>query len=182
MTSKKKASPKGSRTQRRSAARLAAVQALYEMDVTGAPPDPVLRAFIQDRWQAGADDEVEEGTAFAEPDGELLTDLVRGVNDRRAELDGMLDPAMIEGRTVETLQGVMRALLRAGAYELLVRNDIPVRVVISEYMEVAKAFFTGPEPSLVNGVLDRLAKVLRAQEFETKPETAPEDGSDAEKG
>ena len=159
-----------SKGRRRSAARLAAVQALYEMDVSGAQPDPVLRAFIQDRWQAGAAkdaaDGAEDQTApLVEPDGELLTDLVRGVTARVDELDGMISPAMIEGRTVETVQALMRAVLRAGAYELLARPDVPPKVVISEYMEVAKAFFAGPEPSLVNGVLDRLAKVLRASEL-----------------
>lgn len=161
---KKQASGK-STGRRRSAARLAAVQALYEMDVSGATPDPVLRAFIQERWQAGADDENGEPAPLAEPDGELLTDLVRGVTARAAELDEMIDPAMVEGRKVSTLQAVMRAVLRAGTYELLARPDVPARVVITEYMEVAKAFFTGPEPTLVNGVLDRLAKVLRTPEL-----------------
>lgn len=165
MSDGKKPKPSVPSGRRRSAARLAAVQALYEMELADAPADPVLRGFIQDRWQAGAGAEEEGGSPMAEPDGELLTDVVRGVSSRRDELDGMIVPAL-EGKTIEGLQAVLRAILRAATYEFLARTDVPPRVVISEYLEVAKAFFTGPEPGLVNGVLDRLAHVLRGPELE----------------
>jgi N utilization substance protein B len=149
---------------RRSAARLAAVQALYEMDMAGAAADPILGAFLQDRWKVNG----ENGAAadLAEPDGELLADLVRGVAGRREELDGMIGPALSEKWTLERLEVVLRAILRAGTYELLVRGDIPPRVVINEYLEVAHAFFAGAETGLVNGVLDRLARTLRPREME----------------
>ncbi len=150
---------------RRSAARLAAVQALYEMDMAGAPADPILGAFLQNRWRMvnGEDD---AAAALAEPDGELLADLVRGVAARREELDGMIGPALSAEWTLERLEVVLRAILRAGAYELLARSDIPPRVVINEYVELAHAFFAGNEAGLVNGVLDRLARTLRPRELE----------------
>ncbi len=148
---------------RRAAARLAAVQALYEMDLADAPPDPVLRNFIQDRWQAGVE---EEGREYVEPDEELFTRLVRGATERRDELDGIINPALRDGLDVAGLQAVMRALLRLATFELLAVTDVPARVVITEYIEVAKAFFTGPEPDLVNAALDRMVKVLRAEEME----------------
>ena len=149
---------------RRSAARLAAVQALYEMDMAGAAADPILGAFLQDRWKVNGED----GAAadLAEPDGALLADLVRGVAARRDDLDGMIGAALSAQWTLERLEVVLRAILRAGTYELLARADIPPRVVINEYLEVAHAFFAGAETGLVNGVLDRLARTLRPREME----------------
>ncbi len=148
---------------RRSAARLAAVQALYEMDMAGAAADPILGAFLENRWRANGKD---DAAALVEPDGELLADLVRGVAARREELDRMIEPALSAKWTLERLEVVLRAILRAGTYELLVRGDIPPRVVINEYLEVAHAFFAGAETGLVNGVLDRLARTLRPREME----------------
>lgn len=149
---------------RRSAARLAAVQALYEMDMAGAAADPILGAFLQDRWKVDGEDDA--AAELAEPDGALLADLVRGVAARREDLDGMIGPALSAEWTLERLEVVLRAILRAGTYELLARADIPPRVVINEYLEVAHAFFAGAETGLVNGVLDRLARTLRPQEME----------------
>ncbi len=154
---------KASAGRRRSAARLAAVQALYEMDMAGAAADPILGAFLENRWRANGKD---DAAALVEPDGELLADLVRGVAARRADLDGMIGPALSAKWTVERLEVVLRAILRAGTYELLARSDIPPRVVINEYLEVAHAFFAGTETGLVNGVLDRLARTLRPREME----------------
>ncbi len=154
-----------------SSARLAAVQALYEMDLAGTPPDPVLREFFKDRWTDANLDEGEEGGSggdFVEPDGFLLAALVRGVTERRAELDGMISPALSGDRTPERLQAVLRSILRAGAFELSAMEKIPPKVVITEYVDVAHAFFEGGEPALVNGVLDRLAHTLRTGEMDKK--------------
>lgn len=147
---------------RRSVARLAAVQALYEMDMVGASADPVLSGFLRNRWNFAVDD---ASPPLAEPDDRLLEDLVRGVSERRQELDASIAPVLAKEWTIERLEVVLRAILRAGTYELLVRTDIPPRVVISEYVSVAHAFFAGKEAGLVNGVLDRLARSLREGEM-----------------
>lgn len=150
--------------QKRSVARLAAVQAIYEMDMAGATSDTVLREFMQDRWRSREGDDIP--ASMAEPDGAFLVELVRGVTDRVADLDRAIGGALSEKWSVERLEVLLRAIMRAGAYELMVRTDVPVRVVISEYLDVAHAFFAGDEPALVNGVLDRLARVLRPAELD----------------
>ncbi len=156
----------------RSAARLAAVQALYEMDMAGAAADPVLREFLLSRWtntENGGDDiGGQETGGLAEPDDELLFALVHGVGDRCAELDGLIAPALSAKWTLERLEAVLRAVLRAGTFELLVLTNVPPRVVISEYVDVAHAFFSGGEPGFVNSVLDHLARKLRAREMAAK--------------
>jgi transcription antitermination protein NusB len=140
---------------RRSAARLACVQALYEIDVSGAPSDPVLREFLTDRWKSAGNG------AAAEPDGAFLAELVRGVSTQSPRLDREINAALDEW-SLERLEVLLRAILRAGAFELAERPDIPSRVVINEYVDVAHAFFAGKETALVNAVLDRLARTLRA--------------------
>jgi N utilization substance protein B len=149
---------------RRSAARLIAVQALYEMEIAGAPADAVLRQFMERRWRRRSEEE--SGISLAEPDPRLLAVLVRGVAERLAELDQAIGGALDKARPLERLEVLLRAILRAGTYELLCQSDVPARVVIDEYMNVAHAFFAGKEPNLVNGVLDRLAHVLRREELE----------------
>lgn len=141
---------------RRSAARLACVQALYEIDVSGASSDPVLREFLTDRWKNTGN-----GLTAAEPDGPFLADLVRGVCTQSLRLDREINAALDEW-TLERLEILLRAILRAGAFELAERPDIPSRVVINEYVDVAHAFFAGKETALVNAVLDRLSRTLRA--------------------
>ncbi len=153
-------------TQRRRAARLAACQALYEMEVSGASADAALRGFFPNRWNLYEDESgVGHANPFPEPDGDLLCDVVRGVVVHREAIDRMVGGALAESWSSERLEILMRALLRAGAFELLVRKDVPVRVVISEYVEVAKAFFSGTEPGMVNAVLDRLGRILRPDEM-----------------
>ena len=147
---------KTSGSRRRSLARLAAVQILYEMEMAGAAADGVLREFLADRW----------GQDSANADSEFLISLVRGAADRRAEVDGMIEAALSAEWTIERLEMVLLAILRTGTYELLTRIDIPPRVVITEYVDVAHAFFAGNEPGFVNGVLDRLAHTLRPGELE----------------
>lgn len=145
---------------RRSAARLAAVQALYELDITDAQVSGVLHEFLARRWPAA---ESEDGgpSQVPAPDEALLGDLVRGTSDRIEDLDRMINAALTNEWTTDRLEVLLRAMLRAGAYELVARGDIGARTIISEYVDMAHAFFDGPEPALVNGVLDRLARTVR---------------------
>ncbi|MBM3489421.1 MAG: transcription antitermination factor NusB [Alphaproteobacteria bacterium] len=139
---------------RRRAARLAAVQALYQLDLGGEEVETVILEFRTHR--------LTEGPAQA-ADPALFADLVRGAWRRRGELDRLLSQALVADWPIERLECVLRALLRAAVYELLVRHDIPPKVVINEYLEVAHAFFSEREPQLVNGVLDALAQRLRGE-------------------
>jgi transcription antitermination protein NusB len=148
--------PRSGGTRKRSAARLAAVQALYQIDLSGAEPAPVIAEFRKHRLGREID-----GEQYAEADTALFANLVEGAVERQADLDAAISGALTPDWPLERLETVLRAILRAGAYELLVRGDVPARVVISEYLDIAHAFFAGKEPGLVNGVLDRLAHVLR---------------------
>lgn len=152
----------------RSSARLAAVQALYEIDMTGIDADPVLDEFLRQRWQSAPampTEGEEDLPEMAPPDGALLGDLVRGVSGRRDELDAIIGPSLSGDWTIGRLEVILRAILRAGTFELLSMAQIPARVIINEYVNVAKAFFDDSKPGLVNGVLDKIARVLRAAEF-----------------
>ena len=156
---------------KRSAARLAAAQALYEMEITGVSADGVLAEFLARRWplteagDAAASGDT-NGAAKAEPlvapDLAFLGELVRGVAARKTELDKAIAGALsIEGTPLDRMEAILRAILRAGAFELAARADVPTAAVINEYVEIAHAFFDGREPALINGVLDRLARNLR---------------------
>jgi N utilization substance protein B len=155
------------KAQRRGAARIAAVQALYQIELTGASPDRVLREFVAHRMgevphpkdEAGAEE------AIGETDRELFAAIVRGASERRAELDEMVGSSLAAGWSLERMDRVLRALLRAGAFELFARAETPARVAIAEYVGVANAFYEGREPGFVNGVLDKLARVLRPDEM-----------------
>lgn len=143
-----------------SAARLLAVQALYQRSVAGQSAAEVLREFQQHR----VEEEV-EGLKHAAVNRDLLTELVEGVAKQEETLDDMLAAVLDEDWTIERLEILLHALLRAAAFELSERLDVPARVVISEYVDLANAFFDGRETAFVNGMLDRLAHVLRAEEF-----------------
>lgn len=143
---------------RRTAARLAAVQALYQIEVTGASPANTVGEFLRHRFSAQA-----EGENFGAADEALFAVLVEGTCARRSELDDHIAAALTPDWPLERLEIILRAILRAGAYELLARPDVPARVAISEYLDIAHAFFAGKEPGLVNGVLDRLARTLRPE-------------------
>jgi N utilization substance protein B len=159
--------PRESAAGRRRRARLAAVQALYQIDLAGEVPTEVVHEWRLHRLgKAGAS--VSEGTA-GDTDMSLFTDLVEGTSKRRADIDGMIAPALAEGWTLGRLEVVLRATLRAGTYELIGRSDVPARVAINEYVDIARGFFAGREPAFVNGVLDKLARRLRPDEFETAP-------------
>ncbi len=156
---------------RRSAARLAAVQALYEMDLADAGPDAVLEEFLQKRWrqdsnEGGQDGDPDDcGDTMIAPDNKWLGELVHGVTSQREELDGLIGPALSGEWTVKRLEALLRVILRAGVFELKSKPNVPANVVISEYLDVAHAFFEDKETGLVNGVLDHLARKLRAGEF-----------------
>lgn len=151
---------------RQSAARLAAVQALYQIDHSGAPASIVLEEFL--RYRLGDSFDTEKDVA---PDKSLFTQLVRGVTGRSAEFDEMIVAALSDRWTLDRLEYILRAILRAGVYELDSRSKTPTRVIISEYVDVAHAFYQGQEPGMVNGILDRIARSLRPGEF-----GAPEGG------
>jgi N utilization substance protein B len=143
---------------RRSAGRLAAVQALYSMEITETG---VVEAVdhMRERAEGGP------RAGMAQPDLDLATFLINGVNAEEAGLDQLIGAALTRDWTVDRLEAILRAILRAGAFELKDRAQTPTRVAISEYVDVAHAFYSGPEPGLVNAVLDKVARVVRAAEF-----------------
>jgi len=151
----------GPPARKRSNARLAAVQALYQIDLSGSPPAAVIAEFRKHRLGHEID-----GDQYGEADTALFGDIVEGTVARLPDLDRAISSALTPDWPLERLETVLRAILRAGTYELLARGDVPARVAISEYLDVAHAFFTGKEPGLVNGVLDRLAHVLRPGDLE----------------
>ncbi|MEM7171000.1 MAG: transcription antitermination factor NusB [Pseudomonadota bacterium] len=145
----------------RSAARFLAVQALYQASLSDISVDRLLAEFEQHRLQQDLD-----GADLLPADLPLFRDLVKGASAAADRLDDMLAAVLDEDWTVERLDLLLRALLRAGIYELSERLDVPARVVVSEYVDLAHAFFHEREPGMVNGMLDRLARDLRIEEFE----------------
>jgi N utilization substance protein B len=141
----------------RSAARLAAVQALYQQDMEGTPIPRLLKEFHDHRLGATIEDET-----YHEAEREFFDDIVIGADARREEIDGLIAGRLAEGWTLERVDRPMRAILRAGAYELIARPDVPVGSVISEYVDVAHAFYDKRESGFVNGLLDAIAKETRS--------------------
>ncbi|VBB69264.1 Transcription termination protein NusB [invertebrate metagenome] len=155
----------------RSAARLAAVQALYQIDMTGATPDSILKDVLERRianlpLAEDVEGEREGHVLIVEPDVSLLSVLICTAVTHEYDIDLMINRSLSSDWNPERLEIVVRCILRAGIGELLERLDIPVRVIISEYVDVAHAFYSGSEPGLVNAVLDRLGRHLRAREFD----------------
>lgn len=148
----------------RRAARLAAVQALYQIEMNDAGADEVIAEFV--RHRLGADD---DGSAAADP--ELFADLVRGACARGDEIDALISRALSANWTIDRLELLLRAVLRVGVYELVGRPQVPVRVAINEHIEIAHDFFSRGEPGMVNGVLDRIARDVRAAEFADADDT-----------
>lgn len=146
---------------RRGAARLAAVQALYQMDIAGTGLNDILAQF-ESHWIGR---EV-EGEQYLPAEGAFFREIVRGVLDGQRRIDPMIDEALSRGWPLRRIETVLRAALRAGVYELDKRRDIPARVVVKEYADVAAAFVERDETGLVNAVLDQLARQLRGEEFE----------------
>ena len=145
------------RSRSRSAARLAAVQALYQHEMEGTPIPRLLTEFHDHRLGANIED-----AQYHAAEQDFFDDVVSGAEARREEIDTLISGRLAEGWSLERLDRPMRAILRAGAYELLARRDVPVGSVISEYVDVAHAFYDKRESGFVNGLLDAIAKETRS--------------------
>jgi len=154
------AARKPRKANKRGAARLAAVQALYQMDLAGTGLNEILAEF-QSHWLGGD----VEGAQYRPAETAFFSDIVHGVVREQTRLDPQIDAALARGWPLKRIETVLRAVLRAGAYELACRGDVPARVVTSEYVDVASAFVDAEETGMVNAVLDHLARQLRAGEF-----------------
>jgi N utilization substance protein B len=137
------------------------VQALYQMDLAGTGLNEIMTEF-EGHWLGG---EV-EGDQYRPAEAAYFRDIVGGVVREQATLDPQIDAALTRGWPLKRIEAVLRAVLRAGAYELACRADVPARVVMSEYVDVAHAFVDDEETGMVNAVLDQLAHQLRAAEFD----------------
>jgi N utilization substance protein B len=145
----------------RAVARLAAVQALYQMEVSSVGVEAVIKEFSEHRFDRAIDGEGESET-LAAADEAFFADLVRGVVSKQSEVDAAVVKRLATGWRLERLDATVRAILRSGAFELEHRPDVPTEVIIDEYVELAKSFFEGPEPGFVNGALDGVAKDVRS--------------------
>lgn len=143
----------------RHAARLAAVQALYQMEITGVDADSVSEEFNTFRF--GHEPEITPG----KPDEAFFTDIVHGVPARQDEIDAAVTKCLASNWRLSRIDFILRAILRAGAYELIARPDVPAKVVINEYVELTRAFFAENEAPFINAALDKLAHRKRAPEF-----------------
>jgi N utilization substance protein B len=150
---KRKSSSKG-----RATARLAAVQALYQQEMEGTPLAKLLNEFHQHRIGATIED-----VTYAEADVTFFDDVVRGVDARREEIDGLIEGVLSAEWTLARLDRPLRQIARAGTYELLARIDVPTAVVITEYVAVADAFYDRTETGFVNGVLNAIAAKVRGK-------------------
>jgi N utilization substance protein B len=146
---------------RRGAARLAAVQALYQMDIAATPINEILAEF-ESHWLG---QEV-EGSQYLPAEAAFFRQIVEGVVAAQRRLDPMIDRVLAGGWPLKRIEAVLRAVLRAGAWELEAKPEVPARVVVSEYVDVANAFLDGDETGMVNAVLDALARALRGAEFD----------------
>jgi len=146
---------------RRGAARLAAVQALYQMDIAGTGLNDILAEF-ESHWIGR---EV-EGAQYLPAEAAFFRDVVSGVVREQRSIDPLVDRTLAEGWPLKRIETILRAVLRAGAYELGHRSDVPARVVVAEYVDVANAFVDKDETGMVNAVLDRLARHFRQGELE----------------
>ncbi|MFA5950501.1 MAG: transcription antitermination factor NusB [Hyphomicrobium sp.] len=163
----------------RSIARMGAVQALYQMDLAGTDAGEVIEEFVSLRFAPpvpDADgvlsDDGEDANNLEGADATFFAEILKGVVRRQREIDPLVDQQLRTGWRLVRVDSILRAILRAGVFELMERSDVPARVTINEYINIAKAFFEADEPKVVNGVLDRIAHKVRAGEFET-----PDEGS-----
>ncbi len=140
----------------RSAARLAAVQALYQQEMEKTPLTQLLHEFHHHRLGATIED-----TTYAEAEVTFFNDVVKGVDARRREVDALIASKLADGWTLERLDRTLFQILRAGSYELLARADIPVGSIITEYLDVAHAFFGTKETRFINGILNAVASTAR---------------------
>jgi transcription antitermination protein NusB len=147
----------GSGRQARSVARLAVVQALYQMETGGAGVETVIREFTDHRFDRDL-----EGETLAKADEGFFAAVVRGVVADQTQVDPAITRRLASGWRLDRIDATARSILRAGAYELISRGDVPAEVVIDEYVEIAKSFFEGPEPGFINAALDAIARDARA--------------------
>jgi len=154
-------SPEERKANRRGAARLAAVQALYQMDIASTGLNEILAEF-ESHWIGR---EV-EGEQYLPAEAAFFRDIVGGVVREQRKLDPLVDEALAKTWPLKRIEAILRAMLRAGAYELDHRRDVPGRVVVSEYVDIAHAFVEREETGMVNAVLDQIARKLRAAEFD----------------
>jgi N utilization substance protein B len=139
----------------RHAARLGAVQALYQMEMSGGGAEDVVREFAEHRF----------GELPVPPDAEFFGAIVNGVPQHQVEIDRSIAAVLSEKWKLERVDSILRAILRCGVFEMVARRDVPAKVVIDEYVAVSGAFFGGDEPGFVNGALDSIARRKRAAEF-----------------
>jgi N utilization substance protein B len=144
-----------SRADARHAARLAAVQALYQMEMSGSGADEVAEEFIAHRFEE----------LPVQPDADFFTTILQGVPVHQVEIDRTIAGALSEKWKLERVDSILRAILRCGVFELIARRDVPAKVVIDEYVAVAGAFFGADEPGFINAALDAIARRKRASEF-----------------
>jgi len=148
----------------RRASRLAAVQAIYQMELTGVDADAVAREFIEHRFEHEP-----EMKSAGPADEAFFAAIVTGVPVHQVEIDQSIAKCLASDWRLERVDSILRAILRAGAFELISRHDVPAKVVIDEYLEISHAFFTGDEPGFINAVLDKLARRKRPNEFGEAP-------------
>lgn len=160
MTGQAQKRPLPRNAQARTAARLAAVQALYQMDMTAIDLNRVIAEFEAHRLGQEV-----EGCQYPHAEAEFFRDIVEGVVREQRSIDPLIDGHLAEGWRLNRVDSILRAILRTGTYEMLRRKDVPPRVIISEYVDLAHAFFEGEEPKVVNGILDKVGHAERPQDF-----------------
>lgn len=148
---------------KRGAARLGAVQALYQMDIGGTPLQQVVAEFESVRLGKEID-----GEQYLEADAAYFRGILAGVVKEQVQLDPLIHKALTPDWPLARIDSLLRAVLRAATFELLKRKDVPAKVIINEYVDVTKAYFLEDEPKMVNGVLDHIARDIRASEFTEK--------------
>lgn len=156
------AKPPRPAARKRTAARLAAVQALYQMELVGLPADTVVEEFLAHRLNPEAQHEEPD---FGEAHKDLFVELARGAAAHGEAIDNTIVGALSPDWPLARLEAVLRAILRVGTYELTHRRDVPPEIAINEYVDIAHAFYAGKEPGMVNGVLDKVARDLRPEEM-----------------
>ena len=162
---KTKPSRRGSRANQRSAARLAAVQALYQMDLAQTGLGDILAEYEATRLGRDVGDDDAGDAQYTPADAGFFRDLVTGVVREQRALDARIDAALATGWPLQRLDTTLRAILRAGTYELQFRDDVPPKAAINEYVEVGHAFYEGDEMRMINGLLDRVARDLRPEQM-----------------
>lgn len=146
--------------EKRRAARLAAVQALYQMDLAGKGLIEAMGEF-ETFWMGKEVD----GVSLPAAEANFFRDVLSGVVREQRPIDRAVDDALADGWPLKRIETVLRSILRAGTYELMFRKDVPAKAVINEYVTVASSFYEGDEPGMTNGVLDRIARTARAEEM-----------------